>query len=82
NAQVNVISSEGRNELHYVAANINCIGAVDVAYRLVEMGVDLNLKDKKFANSAILSLCQEVLKRTDTGWKSFSCTLLRKTTEF
>src|SRR6478736_1745470 len=68
NAQVNVISNEGCNELHYVAANINCIGAVDVAYRLVEMGVDLNLKDKKFANSAILSLCQEVLKeRTQDG---------------
>ena len=50
NAQVNVISNEGCNELHYVAANINCIGAVDVAYRLVEMGVDLNLKDKNFDN--------------------------------
>jgi ankyrin repeat protein len=68
NAQVNVISNEGRNELHYVAANINYVGAVDVAYKLVEMGVDLNLKDKKFANSAILSLCQEVLKeRTQDG---------------
>lgn len=67
-ANVNIISNEGCNELHYLAANINCIGAVDLAYRLVEMGVDLNLKDKKFANSAILSLCQEVLKeRTKEG---------------
>lgn len=62
NANVNIISNEGCNELHYLAANINCIGAVDLAYKLVEMDVDLNLKDKKFANSAIMSLCQEVLK--------------------
>jgi len=68
NANVNIISNEGCNELHYLAANINCIGAVDLAYKLVDMGVDLNLKDKKFANSAILSLCQEVLKkRTNEG---------------
>lgn len=68
NANVNIISNEGCNELHYLAANINCIGAVDLAYKLVEMDVDLNLKDKKFANSAIMSLCQEVLKeRTKEG---------------
>lgn len=68
NANVNIISNEGYNELHYLAANINCIGAVELAYKLVEMGVDINLKDKKFANSAIMSLCQEVLKeRTKEG---------------
>ncbi|MCM3793700.1 ankyrin repeat domain-containing protein [Priestia megaterium] len=67
-AKVNIVSNEGCNELHYLAANINYVGAVDLAYKLVEMGVDLNLKDKKFSNSAILSLCQEVLKeRTRDG---------------
>ncbi|MCG1021458.1 ankyrin repeat domain-containing protein [Sutcliffiella horikoshii] len=68
NAKVNIISNEGCNELHYLAANINCTGAVDLANRLVETGVDLNLKDGKFSNSAIMTLCQEVLKeRTKEG---------------
>ncbi|HDR7786766.1 MULTISPECIES: ankyrin repeat domain-containing protein [Bacillus] len=67
-AKVNIISNDGCNEFHYLAANINCQGAVEVACRLVDMGVDLNLKDKKFGNSAIWSLCQEVLKkRTKEG---------------
>ncbi|MCA1057598.1 ankyrin repeat domain-containing protein [Rossellomorea aquimaris] len=68
NANVNIISNEGCNELHYLAANINYIGAVDMAFKLIDKGVDLNLKDKKYANSAILSLCQEVFKeRTKDG---------------
>ncbi|MEK4628236.1 ankyrin repeat domain-containing protein [Solibacillus sp. FSL R7-0682] len=62
NANVNIISNEGFNELHYLAANINYNGAIDLAYRLVKMGVDLNLKDKKFTNTAVFSLCHEVLK--------------------
>ncbi|MGE7631406.1 ankyrin repeat domain-containing protein [Bacillus paramycoides] len=67
-AKVNIISNDECNELHYLAANINCPGAVEVACRLVDMGVDLNLKDEKFGNSAIWSLCQEVLKkRTKEG---------------
>lgn len=68
NANVNIISNEGCNELHYLAANINYPGAVEIAYRLVDLGVDLNLKEKKYGNSAIWSLCQEVLKkRTKEG---------------
>ncbi|GAB6593358.1 ankyrin repeat domain-containing protein [Bacillus cereus] len=67
-AKVNIISNDDCNEFHYLSANINCQGAVEVACRLVDMGVDLNLKDKKFGNSAIWSLCQEVLKkRTKEG---------------
>ena len=66
-AKVNIISNDDCNEFHYLAANINCQGAVEVACRLVDMGVDLNLKDKKFGNSAIWSLCQEVLKKNKGG---------------
>lgn len=69
-AKVNIISNESCNELHYLAANINYPGGIELAYRLVDLGVDLNLKDNKYGNSAILSLCQEVLKeRTDDGNK-------------
>ncbi|MFZ0577912.1 MAG: ankyrin repeat domain-containing protein, partial [Psychrobacillus psychrotolerans] len=68
NAKINIVSNDECNELHYLAANINCKGAVELAHRLVDMGVDLNLKDEKFGNPAIWALCQEVLKkRTKEG---------------
>lgn len=68
NANINVISKDGYNELHYLAANINFNGAVKIANTLIDMGVDLNLKEKKFNNSALWSICQEVLKkRTEEG---------------
>ncbi|EIT87458.1 ankyrin repeat-containing protein [Fictibacillus macauensis ZFHKF-1] len=68
-ANVNIISNDGYNEWHFLAANINCIGAIDVANQLIERDVDLNLKDKKIGNSAIMSLVQEVLKeRTKEGF--------------
>ncbi|MFJ5772509.1 ankyrin repeat domain-containing protein [Psychrobacillus sp. NPDC093180] len=68
NAKVNIISNEECNELHYLAANIHFTGAVELAHRLVELGVNLNIRDRKFGNSALLSLCQEVLKkRTEEG---------------
>lgn len=63
NAKVNIISNDECNEWHYLAANINYTGAVELANRLVDLGVDLNLKDKAFGNSAIWSLTQEVLKK-------------------
>lgn len=67
-ANVNVVSNEGCNELHYLAANINCIDAIEIAHKLIERGVDLNLKDKKYGNSALMSLFQEVFKeRTQEG---------------
>lgn len=68
NTDINVISKEGYNELHYLAANINFDGAIKIAHRLIDRGVDLNLKEKKFSNSALWCLCQEVLKkRTEEG---------------
>jgi len=82
NAKINVVSNEGCNELHYLAANINCAGAVDLAYRLVEQGVDLNLKDKRNLNSAILSLCQEVLKKRKEEGIELIVTCLNKHPNF
>ncbi len=68
NAKVNIVSNDGYNELSYLAANINITGAVELAIRLLNREVDLNLKDKKFGNSAMFSLCQEVFKkRTEKG---------------
>ncbi|EPY6471527.1 hypothetical protein ACWO4B_002170 [Clostridium sporogenes] len=68
NADINVISNEGCNELHYLAANINSNGAIQVANRLIDMNVNLDLKEKKYNNSSLGCLCQEVLKkRTEEG---------------
>jgi len=68
NAKVNIISNDECNEWHYLAANINYTGAIELADRLVDLGVDLNLKDRAFGNSAIWSLTLEVLKnRTREG---------------
>lgn len=68
NAKVNVISNEECNELHYLAANINFTGAIEIANILISRNVDLTLKDKKYGNSALLTLCQEILKkRTNEG---------------
>lgn len=68
NVMVNKISEEGCNELHYLSANINFVGAIQIANRLLDLDVDLDLKDKKNGNSALWCLCQEVLKkRTEDG---------------
>lgn len=62
NARVNVISSIGCNELHYIAPNINQEGAIEIAQLLIDRNVELEIKENKYGNSALFSLCQEVLK--------------------
>ncbi|RDU22221.1 ankyrin repeat domain-containing protein [Anaerosacchariphilus polymeriproducens] len=76
-AEVNIVSIEGCNEFHYIAANINSVGAVDVAYELLDKGVDLSKKEKKFGNTALFTLCQEVLKRRSTEGIKFICKCLQ-----
>lgn len=69
-AKVNVISKDGFNELHYLAANINFEGAIDLARLLIVRGVDLNQIDNKYGNPAVLSMCLELLKQqTEEGMK-------------
>lgn len=62
-AKVNNISKEGCNELHYLAANINSEKAIEIANKLIDKNVDLNLKDKKYKNSPLWYLCQEIFKK-------------------
>lgn len=63
NADINVISNEGCNEWHYLAANIHFDGVTQVANRLIDLNVNLDLKEKKYNNSSLWCLCQEVLKK-------------------
>lgn len=66
NAKLNVVSKNGNNELHLIAAHIHQEGALSIAKTLVERGVSLTQQDLKYGNSAMFTLCQEVFKkRTD-----------------
>lgn len=62
NAKVNIISNGGCNEFHFIAANINFVGALDIAKILLDRGTSLMVKDKKYGNSAFFTLCMEVFK--------------------
>lgn len=62
NAKVNHITNSGCNELHCIAANINYEGALNIAKILLERGVSLTAKDKKYGNSALFTLCYEIFK--------------------
>lgn len=61
-AKVNVVSKEGYNEFHYIAANIRHEGALEIAKILLNRGVFLMAQDKKYGNTALFTLCYEIFK--------------------
>lgn len=70
NAKVNNVSKDGCNEFHYISSNINCDEALEIARILLDKGTSLNIKEKKYGNSAIFLLCHEVFKvRSSDGLK-------------
>lgn len=70
NAKINVVSKAGCNEFHYLASNINCDNALEIAELLLDKGTNLMEKEEKYGNSAFYSLCQEVFKvRSDDRLK-------------
>ena len=70
-AEVNIVSKEGYNEFHYLAANINSEGAIDVAKILLKRNTSLLQQDKKFGNTALFTLCQEVFKKRSVEGMEF-----------
>ena len=56
-AKVNVVSEEGNNEFHCIAYHLNEDGALDLAYTLLERGVDLDQADERYGNSAFWYIC-------------------------
>jgi ankyrin repeat protein len=82
NARVNVVSKEGCNEFHYIASNINCEGALKIAKILLERGTSLRQKDIKYGNSAIYTLCLEILKVCSNEGLEFMKECLKNTKEF
>lgn len=59
--EINVISKENCNELHYLSANMEGVRSIDLATQLVELGVDLNLQDKRYKNTPFWYLCEAAL---------------------
>jgi ankyrin repeat protein len=62
-AKVNIISAEGYNEFHCLSYNLRAEGALELAYMLLERGVDLDAKDNKHKNSSLWYLCHNALLR-------------------
>lgn len=77
-ATVNNVTNEGYNEFHYLAANINSNGALDIGYLLLNRGTSLNHKDIKYGNTAFFSLCNEAFKSQIEETMLFICDCFEK----
>jgi len=64
NVDINVISQEGYNELHYIVCNLGTKESFDIAKQIIAKGGDLNFKDKVYGNSPFNYICQEAIKKT------------------
>lgn len=82
NAKVNVVSKEGNNEFHLLAANIREEGALDVAWMLLDRGVSLTEQDKKYKNTALFTLYLEQLKMRTPESMDFIEACLKKVEKF
>lgn len=61
--ELNVVSRDNCNELHYLAPNIESKESVAIAQQLIESGVDLNLSDKRYRNTPFWYLCQKAIQK-------------------
>ena len=61
--EINIVSKNNCNELHYLSANLDSIESIEIAQQLVEAGVDLNLPDKKYKNTPFWYLCQKAMQK-------------------
>lgn len=75
---LNVVSDDSCNELHYLAANLSNKDALPIAKQLVELGVDLNLQDKKYRNTAFWYLCQKAIMEDNDDMNSLIISCMRK----
>ncbi len=78
-AKINIISKENMNELHYISGRINQEGGIELANKLLDLGVDLDLKDKQLNNSALCYLIYEVFKKRNDKGMDFIIKCLKKT---
>lgn len=62
----NVISKDNCNELHYLSPNIDSMESLAIAKQLVQMGVDLDLPDKKYKNTPFWYLCEKAIQKNSS----------------
>ncbi len=82
NAKVNHVTNSGNNEFHCIAGNINHEGALDIAKILLDRGVSLTAKDKKYGNSALFTLCYEIFKVRSSEALDFLETCFERVQEY
>ena len=61
--RLNVVSKEGYNELHFLAARSREKGGAELAEQLLEKGVSLDQADKRYGKTPLWYFCQEYHKR-------------------
>lgn len=81
NAKVNIVSKEGNNEFHFLAANINCDGAIEVAKLLLSKGTSVMQKEQKYGNTAFFALCIEAFKERSENTMKFIEKCFEKVTD-
>lgn len=64
-AQLNVVSKDYCNELHYLSPNIDSDESITIAKQLIRAGVILNLQDKKYKNTPFWYLCEKAIQKNN-----------------
>ncbi|MBR5345960.1 MAG: hypothetical protein IK127_09080 [Clostridia bacterium] len=75
---INVVTKEGWNEFHYLASHLKDSQAITIGNLLLERGVDLAQKDRKYGNTALLSLIIGVINKRSFDQLAFICRCVEK----
>lgn len=70
-AEVNVVTDYGLNELGGLSHNLTTSEAAAIGRRLLNMGVSLTQKDKKYGNTTIFTLVRDSFRRISPEAKQF-----------
>lgn len=77
--QLNVVSKDNCNELHYISANIDSDESMNIAKQLIEAGVTLNLQDKKYKNTPFWYLCEKAIHKNSQEMNELIKVSMKKT---
>ena len=75
--ELDVIHDEG-NEFHDIAYRLEYPGGVEMAYKLLDLGVSLNIQDKKYKNTGFFTLCHSIFTKKREPEIEFLAECLRR----
>ncbi len=78
NVELNVVSDDNCNELHYLSANLGDGQSFLLAKQLIELGVNLNLPDKKYGNTPFWYLCHKAIQKNNDEMNSLIVLCMKK----